>query len=193
MIDHLSSTDPKNRTDRANQAISLPFQCVSTRIVAATADALFRHLDDHNRLASHMSQSSWMMAGSTMDIELDAAKGQAEGSHIRLRGRVLGIPIFVEEVVTEHQPPFNKVWETIGVPKLLVIGDYKMGFEITPQGTSSLLHVFINYNLPEPLLMRLLGHVFGGFYARWCTESMAKDAAAYFTPSAVQKPRNEAV
>ena len=193
MIDRISSTAPKNRTDRANPATTLPFQCVSTRIVAATADALFRHLDDHNRLASHMSQSSWMMAGSTMDIELDAAKGQAEGSHIRLRGRVLGIPIFVEEVVTEHQPPFNKMWETIGVPKLLVIGDYKMGFEITPQGTSSLLHVFINYNLPEPLLMRLLGHVFGGFYARWCTESMAKDAAAYFTPSAVQKPRNEAV
>ena len=186
MIDRISSTAPKNRTNRANPATILPFQSVSTRIVAANADALFLHMDDHNRLASHMSQSSWVMAGSTMDIELDAAKGQAEGSHIRLSGRVLGIPIFVEEVVTEHQSPFNKVWETIGVPKLLVIGDYKMGFEITPQGTSSLLHVFINYNLPEPLLMRLLGHVLGGFYARWCTESMAKDAAAYFAPPAVK-------
>ena len=39
----------------------------------------------------------------------------------------------------------------------------------------------------------LLGHLLGGFYARWCTENMAKDAAAYFTPSAFQKPRNKAV
>ena len=193
MIDHLSSAAPKNRRDGANQATSLPFQCVSTRIVSATADALFRHLDDHKRLASHMSQSSWMMAGSMMDIELDAAKGQAEGSHIRLRGRVAGISISVDEVVTEHEPPLRKVWETMGVPKLLVIGHYKMGFEITPQGTSSLLHVFINYDLPEASLPRLLGHLLGGFYARWCTESMAKDAAAYFMPSAVQKPRNKAV
>ena len=193
MVDPLSSASPVHRKEDAHHATSLPFQCVSTRIVAASADALFGHLDDHRRLASHMSQSSWMMAGSTMDIKLDAANGQAEGSHIRLRGRVMGISIFVEEVVTEHEPPLRKVWETIGVPNLLVIGHYEMGFEITPQGSSSLLRVFINYDLPQPLLTRLLGHLFGGFYARWCTESMAKDAAEYFTPSALQKPRNEAV
>ena len=193
MIDRPSSTSPAHQREDAGQATSLPFQCVNTLIVAAPADALFRHLDDHKRLASHMSQSSWMMAGSTMDIQLDAAKGQVEGSHILLRGRVMGISISVEEVVTEHEPPFRKVWETIGVPELLVIGNYKMGFEITPQGTSSLLHVFINYDLPEPLPLRMLGNLLGGFYARWCTESMAKDAVAYFKPSMLLKPGNEGV
>ena len=186
MIDHISSTASLNRRDGAEQTTARRFQCVITRIVTASADALFRHLDDHKRLASHMSQSSWMTAGSTMDIKPDAAAGQAEGSHIRLRGRVLGISISVEEVVTEHEPPIRKVWETIGVPKLLVIGHYKMGFEITPQGPSTLLRVFINYDLPQPLLTRLLGYLFSGFYARWCTESMAKDAASYFAPSVVK-------
>ena len=190
MIDRTSSTVPAHRRNGASQTTLLPFHCESSRIIAATADAVFSHLDAHNRLASHMTRSSWMMAGSAIDIEVDAAKGQAAGSHIHLRGRVLGIPIHVEEVVTEHEPPFRKAWETIGAPKLLVIGHYKMGFEITPQGASSLLRVFIDYDLPEPL--RWLGRLLGGFYARWCTESMAKDAAAFFTPSARQKLLKEA-
>ena len=192
MIDRTSSNAPAHQRDDASQTTLLPFHCESTRIVAALADAVFSHLDDHNRLTGHMSQSSWMMAGSRVDIKLDTAKGRATGSHIHLRGRVLGIPLHVEEVVTEHKPPLRKAWETIGTPKLLVIGHYNMGFEIAPQGTSSLLRVFIDYDLPEPLLMRWLGHLLGGFYARWCTESMAKDAAAFFTPSALQKPRKEA-
>ena len=133
-----------------------------------------------------MSKSSWLMAGSKMDIELDAAMGRAKGSHIQLRGRVLGIPIHVEEVVTEHEPPLRKVWETIGTPNLLVIGPYKMGFAITPQAASSQLRVFIDYDLPGTLLLRVLGRLLGGFYARWCTESMAKDAAAFFAASGPQ-------
>ena len=39
----------------------------------------------------------------------------------------------VEEIVTARQPPLRKVWRTIGVPRLLVIGEYRMGIEITPQ------------------------------------------------------------
>ena len=183
MTDGRASTAPTHQKGNASHTALLPFHCDSTRIVSASDDDVFSHLDDHNRLAGHMNQSSWLMAGSRMTIEIDAAKGRSTGSHIHLRGRVLGIPIHVEEVVTEHEPPFRKAWETIGVPKLLVIGHYKMGFEITRQSTSSLLRVFIDYDLPEPWLTRLLGNLLGGFYARWCTESMAKDAAAYFTPS----------
>ena len=191
MIDRTLSTVPAHQADGGSQSTLLPFHRESARIVAAPADAVFSHLDDHGRLTGHMSQSSWMMAGSRMDIELDAARGQAAGSHIHFRGRVLGIPIHVEEVVTEHAPPLRKSWETIGAPRLLVIGHYKMGFEITPQGTSSLLRVFIDYDLPSGLLTRWLGGLLGGFYARWCTQSMAKDAAAAFTPSVLHDPLKE--
>lgn len=192
MSEHILTTAPAHRSEGGSQPASLPFHCESTRIVAASADAVFLNLDDHDRLTAHMSQSSWMMAGSRMDIELDAAKGRAAGSLIRLRGRLLGIPIHVEEVVTEHAPPFRKAWETIGAPKLLVIGRYKMGFEITPQGTSSRLRVFIDYDLPAPLPERWLGFLLGGLYARWCTQSMANDAAASFAPTGLQKPPKEA-
>ena len=160
--------------------VAFPFHFESEREVRAPADVIFSYLDDHTRLAAHMSQSSWMMAGARMKIELDASAGRAVGSRIRLSGRVLGIPLSVEEVVTERHAPLKKVWQTTGVPRLLVIGQYRMGFEITPRGASSLLHVFIDYALPETPLAHWLGRLFGSFYARWCAESMADDAVKQF-------------
>ncbi|HYM33984.1 MAG TPA: hypothetical protein VET48_01245, partial [Steroidobacteraceae bacterium] len=58
----------------------------SRSIVSATAEQVFAFLDDHRNLSQHMSESSWMMAGSKMTIEVDALQGRAEGSHIRLSG-----------------------------------------------------------------------------------------------------------
>ena len=148
--------------------------------VNAPAAQVFAHLDDQRRLSAHMSQSSWMMVGSRMDFEFDAAEGRAVGSKISLRGRVLGVPLSVDEVVTVHTPPSQKAWETIGTPHLFVIGHYRMGFEITPPGESATLRVFIDYALPEAPATRWLGQILGGAYAQWCTTRMTNDAAERF-------------
>jgi hypothetical protein len=115
-----------------------------------------------------------------MAIELDGSEGRAIGAKIRLSGRVLGIPLAVEEIVTERKPPLRKAWETTCEPQLLVIGPYRMGYEITPNTQSSHLRVFIDYALPCALLSRWLGRLFGNFYARWCTQRMADDAVTHF-------------
>jgi hypothetical protein len=80
-----------------------------------------------------------------MEIELDNERGQSVGSHIRLRARVFGISLFVDEIVTERNPPRRKVWETTDSPELLIIGHYRMGFEITPTKPASTMRVFIDY------------------------------------------------
>ena len=157
-----------------------PYHFETTVEVSATADTVFSYLNDHGRLSAHMSRSSWMMAGSRMALELDATQGRTVGARIRLSGRVLGIPLSVEEIVTERKPPWRKVWETTGTPNLLVIGQYRMGYAITPKGKASLLRVFIDYALPDGQFSRLLGALFGNFYARWCTRRMADDAAKHF-------------
>lgn len=127
-----------------------------------------------------MEKQSLMMAGATMHVETDALLGQAVGSVIRVTGRVLGMDLAVEEVVTEREPPFRKTWETRGEPRLLVIGSYRMGFTIAPIGTNSRLTVFIDYQLPPRGFSRWLGHLFGRSYAAWCTRRMADDAVAAF-------------
>ena len=115
-----------------------------------------------------------------MQTELDAGRSQTVGSRIRLSGQVFGLALAVEEVVTERIPPKRKVWETTGSPRLLVIGHYRMGFEIAPKENGSLLRVYIDYALPEDLPARWLGVLLGRYYARWCTDQMVRDTAKHF-------------
>jgi len=114
-------------------------------LVAAPADSVFAYADDPARLSSHMSKSSWMMGRGRMLTELDAGRGQTVGSRIRLSGRVFGLALSVEEIVTELVPPQRKLWQTTGSPRLLVIGHYRMGFEFARQENGSLLRVYIDY------------------------------------------------
>lgn len=152
----------------------------TTLEVRAAPDRLFDHLDDQARLGSHMEKPSMMMMGGRMTYEFDEAKGRAVGSIIKMGGSFLGIQLLVEEVVTERDPPRRKVWETRDRPRILIIGAYRMGFEITPSGEHSKLRVFIEYDHPPSPIGRILGRAFARMYARWCVERMADDARLHF-------------
>ena len=148
-----------------------------TSFIAGTPESVFAFVDDHSRLSSHMSQSSWMMGGGEMRIEVDERKGQGVGSHIRLIGSAFGLRIFLDEIVTRRDPPTRKEWETVGVPRLLVIGPYTMGVKISAEGAGSRLSVFIDYDLPAGPVTHWLGVCFAGLYARWCVRQMLTGVA----------------
>lgn len=148
--------------------------------VPATAEAVFAYADDWTRLSSHMSESSWKMGGGKMRIDTDSGRGQRVGSHVRLSGNAFGIAMSLDEVVTERAPPHRKVWETVGQPRLLVIGPYRMGYEISEQGRAARFTVFLDYARPPGMAGRLIGAVFGPAYARWCTHQMADAVAKHF-------------
>lgn len=150
--------------------------------IPAPPKKVFDYVDDHSRFSSHMSKSSWMMGGGKMDVQTDEGKGQKVGSHIRLSGKVLGLKLFLDEVVTQRHSPRRKVWQTVGSPKLLVIGSYQMGLEIIPQNYKSILKVFIDYDLPKGKT-RWLGYLFGGMYAKWCVRQMINGARFNFKGS----------
>jgi len=104
------------------------------------------------------------------------------GSRVAMRGKVLGIPLGLEQVVMQREPPTRKAWETMSA-NLLVIGNYRLGFELEPTGPTCTVRVFIEYDLPSGALTRWLGALFAKAYARWCTEQMARDATRYFAPA----------
>lgn len=143
--------------------------------------AVFARLDDHARLSAHMSQRSWKMGWGRMETVLDDQRGQAVGSHIVLRGRVFGIRLYLDEVVTARDPPLGKAWETVGQPRLIVIGRYRMGFELrAANGRASHLRVQIHYDIPERGAARISGRLFGRSYARWCVRQMVRDTQQAF-------------
>ena len=165
----------------------LPSHWESSAVIQAPAERLFEFVDDHANLTAHMGEPSWKMGWSRMELTLDENRGKRVGSHIRLDGKVLGIRLSLDEVVSKRNPPQSKSWETTGSPQLLVIGHYRMGFEITAQGNDSLLRVFIDYALPDSVPARWLGHLFGRCYARWCVRQMLDDAASHFRDSITGK------
>ena len=72
------------------------------------------------------------------------------------------------------------MWETVSEPFLLVIGQYRMGFELAPERARTRLRVFIDYDLPEGPVARISGRLFASAYARWCTAQMVRDASRHF-------------
>ncbi len=159
---------------------SFAFHHESSGSANASVEQVFAFLDDPKALAAHMGESSMMLLGSRMLIDVDTGGGRVIGSKIRMHGRMLGIRLALEEVITKRQVPAMKVWETIGTPKLLVISHYRMGFELTRNGASSRVRVFIDYRLPNKPPGSWLGHLLSAVYARWCTRQMVMGAARHF-------------
>ena len=146
----------------------------------ATPSQVFAFVDDHQRFSSHMNESSWMMGGAKMSTGADEGKGQAVGSHIIMSGRIFGLLLELDQVVTVYKPPVEKVWRTVGRPKLLVIGQYQMRVRIQPSAIGARLSVFIDYALPDGVVTFWLGRLFSGMYARWCVKQMLAGAVGHF-------------
>jgi hypothetical protein len=148
--------------------------------LAVNAEDLFTYLDKHSQLSAHMTKSSWMMGGGRMDMTTDEGGFRKLGSKLRLAGKAFGLTVFLEEEVANYAPPLGKAWQTIGAPKLLVIGAYRMGFDIEREPAGARLRVFIDYDLPGDIIGRIAGFLLGGFYARWCVTSMLMEAQKRF-------------
>ncbi len=166
---------------------SFPFHDESSGPAHAPVEQVFAFLNDPKALEAHMGESSMMTMDSRMSINVDAG-GRVIGSKIRTDGRMLGIPLSLDEVITERRVSSRKVWETIGTPNLLVIAQFRMGFELTPLGDASIVRVFIDYSLPTTAPGSWLGRLLGGVYARWCTKQMAADAARHFDSTRLTHP-----
>ena len=90
---------------------SLPHHGESSALIPASPDRVFALIDDHERLASHMSSSSWRMGGGHMTTSVDDGLGRRVGSHIWMSGashlagavaRPLVRPLLREMVHTEN-------------------------------------------------------------------------------------------
>lgn len=139
---------------------------------------VFDYVDDHTRFSSHMGSSSWMMGGGHMKVLMDPKHGREVGSHIQMKGKVFGIPVYLDEVITKREAPYMKTWETVGSPNLLVVGHYRMEIKIEPVEQGSILYISIDYDLPEKNAW--LGSLFGSVYAKWCVGQMLDGTSRYF-------------
>ena len=161
-------------------APELPLHADARGEVGAAPPEVFDYVDRPERLSAHMARPTWRMPGGTMRIDTDEGGGRRVGSRIRLAGRVLGMPLMVDGEVVARDPPHYKAWATVGEPRLLVIGSYRMRVTIDARGDGSRVAIAIDYALPARRWERWLGALLGGAYARWCVDQMLTDLQAKF-------------
>lgn len=152
-------------------------------LIKAPSSDIFSYSDNFDNFSSHMNKSSLMMAGSKMVTQTDAEKGRKVGSHIKMTGNMFGINLFLDEVVTIHEPPYHKEWQTVGKINLLVVDHYKLGFDIKEENGKARFRVYIDYDLPKSARTRLLGILLGQMYAKWCVQQMIKGVENHFNKS----------
>ena len=87
-----------------------------------------------------------------------------------------GFSIDFSESVTKYVPPREKVWRTIGEPRLLIIASYEMRVAVEPLSpSSSRLTISIVYELPRSGFWRIVGLVLVRSYSRSCLRRMCRD------------------
>lgn len=85
----------------------------------------------------------------------------------------MGLGIDFSEVETRYVPGREKVWRTIGEPRLFIIDSYEMRVDVEKvTETSAKLTIAIDYELPRAFLWRQLGQMLAEPYAGWCLGSM---------------------
>jgi len=169
-----------SRFDGSLDSAAFPKHKEIAVVLDTTPEEAFAYLDDFRKLSAHMEKPSMMMAGSSMTIETDGREGRAIGSKVRMHGKILGFTLALEEVVTEREPPYRKAWQTVE-SNLLVIGQYRLGFQLTRKLVNTEVRAFIDYSLPERGFSKWLGLLLGERYARWCIERMVQDAVKRFS------------
>lgn len=152
----------------------------SSGVVPASPERVFAYIDDPTRVLAHVTQSSWRLAGSQLEEEIDLGRGQIVGSHVRLSGHIAGQDLSVETQVVEREVPSRKAWETLGEPHLLLIANYRVTVEIASAGSDSRLRVAMDYDLPESSPVRALARMLGDSYARWHTRMVLENVQRHF-------------
>lgn len=142
--------------------------------IDAPAERVFAYVDDIQNLARHMSERGSMpMMGSKLALDIVTPEPTGIGATYRYSGRVMGLTIDFSETVTRYAPGREKVWQTIGHPRLLIIDEYEMRVLVEPLGDNrSTLTISIDYALPRRFPWRVLGYWLAASYARWCLDSM---------------------
>jgi len=137
---------------------------------------IFPVLDDLGVTGTHMTTSSAMMMGSKLKLEYLTPHRTGLNSSYRWRGKMMGVTMDFTVKVVKWEWAKEKVWETIGTPRLIIYSWYKMTLRLDRRehGTDTVLS--ISYRRPFGVLNRLLCFFFADWYCRWCLRKMLGDA-----------------
>ena len=149
-----------------------------TAEIRATAESVLAYVDDIRHVGWHMTErSSMAMMGSRLKLEILSEQPTGLGATYRYSGTMMGLSLDFSESVTRYVPNREKIWRTIGEPRLLIISSYEMRQAVEPlSAVLSRLTISIAYDLPRSPLGHVVGRLLARPYSRWCLRQMVGGA-----------------
>lgn len=144
--------------------------------INSTADKVFEYMDNLGNTGMHMMESSAMMMGSKLQLEQLTENTTGLDSKFRWYGKMMGLKMDFTVVVTKWEKSKEKVWETVGKARMIILGWYQMRLLLTPNGKGTLAELSISYTYPENIFGKILAFFLSRWYGNWCLKNMLNDS-----------------
>ena len=149
-----------------------------TILIHSEARSVFLYMDNIGNTGMHMTKSSMPMMGSNLKLEQLSENPTGLNSKFRWSGKIMGFSMDFTVIVTRWIKDSEKVWETIGVAKMIILSWYRMRLFLVPEGTNTRAELSIAYTLPKNMFFKILAFFLAPWYARWCLNNMLQDSKA---------------
>ena len=123
-----------------------------------------------------MTKSSKPMMGSKLELKQLSENATGLNSKFHWYGKMTGFTMDFTVVVTKWVKDKEKIWETIGKAKMIIMGWYQMRLMISPEGGNTKAALSIAYTKPENIFFKFIAFFFAPLYANWCLNNMLNDS-----------------
>lgn len=133
-------------------------------------------MDNIGNTGMHMTKSSAPMMGSKLELKQHSENATGLNSKFRWFGKMMGFSMDFTVAVTKWIKEREKVWETIGEAKMIILRWYQMRLVIYPEGQDTKAELSIAYTKPKNIFFRCIAFFLAPLYANWCLNNMLQDS-----------------
>jgi hypothetical protein len=145
-------------------------------IVHSSPENVFAYMDNLGNTGMHMMENSAMMMGSKLELKQLSENATGLNSKFHWFGKMMGFKMDFTVIVTKWIKDKEKIWETVGTAKMIILKWYQMRLVISPEGQNTKAELSIAYTKPDNIFFRFIAFFLAPWYANWCLKNMLYDS-----------------
>ncbi len=145
-------------------------------LIHSSPDKVFTYMDDIGNTGMHMMKSSMPMMGSKLQLQQLSSNTVGPDVKFRWYGKMMGFTMDFTVIVTKWIESKEKIWETVGNAKMIILSWYRMHLLLTPSGESTKVELSIDYEKSKNLFFGFIAFFLAPLYAKWCLGNMLYDS-----------------
>ena len=145
-------------------------------LIHSSPDKVFAYMDNIGNTGMHMMKSSMPMMGSKLQLQQLSSNNVGPDVKFRWFGKMIGLTMDFTVIVTKWIQSQEKVWETVGDARMIILSWYRMHLLLIPIDESTKVELSIDYEKPKNLFFGFIAFFLAPLYANWCLGNMLHDS-----------------